>query len=30
MDDIIFIALGIAFLAATVGVVHAFERLRKS
>lgn len=28
--DIVFIALGIAFLAATVGLVHAFERLRKS
>jgi hypothetical protein len=28
--DIVFIALAIAFLAATVGLVHAFERLRKS
>lgn len=28
--DIVFIALGIAFLAVTVGLVHAFERLRKS
>jgi hypothetical protein len=27
--DIVFIALAIVFLAATVGLVHAFERLRK-
>ena len=28
--DIVFIALGVAFFAATVALVHAFERLRKS
>jgi len=28
--DFVFIALVIAFMAATVGLVHAFERLRKS
>ena len=28
--DIAFIALGIVFFAATVALVHAFERLRKS
>ena len=29
MNDLIFIALGIAFFAITVALVHAFERLRK-
>jgi hypothetical protein len=28
--DLVFIALGIAFFAATVALVHGFERLRKS
>jgi hypothetical protein len=28
--DIVFLALGIVFFAATVALVHAFERLRKS
>jgi len=27
--DLIFLALGIAFFAATIALVHAFERLRK-
>ena len=27
--DIVFLALGIVFFAATVALVHAFERLRK-
>ena len=30
MDDLIFLALGIVFFAATAALVHAFERLRKS
>ena len=29
MDDLVFIALGVAFFAATVALVHAFEHLRK-
>ena len=27
--DIVYLALGIAFFAATIALVHAFERLRK-
>jgi hypothetical protein len=30
MDDLIFIALAVAFFAITVALVHGFERLRKS
>ena len=29
MDDLIFIALAAGFFAATIGLVHAFERLRE-
>jgi hypothetical protein len=29
MDDLIFVALGVAFFVATAALVHAFERLRK-
>lgn len=28
--DIVFLALGIVFFAATIALVHGFERLRKS
>lgn len=29
MADIVFLALSVAFFAATVGLVHVFERLRE-
>lgn len=30
MDDIVFLALTVAFFAATVGLVYVFERLREA